>query len=226
MTACFDYPAAARFGRVVPKSKIYDAARVTARVRQLFVDQVGQIVWQFKLAPETINLNGSAAVPEIQIFCVDLRTDGIDHEILHAIDKAVAFPVLFELTKSRKRKMIAAYKRPSEADSTKWVISEYFESGWEPVDNPRKPLPRVLDLGALYDRILSELIPTKRQEGETLPERVARVEAIRAKKREIARIKARLAREKQFNKKVAINAELRVATKELKRLGGNSIAGA
>ena len=37
------------------------------------------------------------------------------------------------------------------------------------------------------------------------------MEAIRAKTREVDRIKARLTREKQFNKRVAINAELRAA---------------
>jgi len=66
--------------------------------------------------------------------------------------------------------------------------------------------------------VLSGLMPVKPKEGESLPQRVARIEAIREKVREIARIKARLAREKQFNKKVSINAELRKATAELKRL--------
>jgi hypothetical protein len=44
------------------------------------------------------------------------------------------------------------------------------------------------------------------------------MEAIRAKTRDVERIKARLAREKQFNKRVAINAELRAAKLELERL--------
>ena len=47
---------------------------------------------------------------------------------------------------------------------------------------------------------------------------------MRAKQREIERIKLRLAREKQFNKRVAINAELREATNQLKGLGGEAMA--
>ena len=61
---------------------------------------------------------------------------------------------------------------------------------------------------------------------EPLGVRVERIEAIMAKEREIARIKARLSRETQFNKKVAINAELLEATKQLKSLGGGQRAGA
>jgi hypothetical protein len=43
-------------------------------------------------------------------------------------------------------------------------------------------------------------------------------EAIAAQQKEIERIKARLGREKQFNKRVAINGELRNAKQELERL--------
>jgi len=220
MTGCFEYPKAARFGRVVPKSKIYDAGGLSAKQRQRFVDQVDQISWAYKLAPETINLAASPTVPEIQVFELRMRGPQIDDEVLQSIDKAIPFPILFELRKGDERRAVAAYKRPSEADEAKWVISEHFASDWEPVDKPRKSLPRALDLGALYDKVLKELMPGLPLGGETLQERASRVEAIRAKEREIERIKLRLAREKQFNKKVAINAEMRAVTAELKQLGG------
>ena len=50
------------------------------------------------------------------------------------------------------------------------------------------------------------------------------MEAIRAKTREVERIKLRLDREKQFNKRVAINAELRVAKQHLAELQQNRLA--
>lgn len=226
MTGCYDYPKAARFGRVVPKSKIYDAGGLSAKQRQRFVDQVDQISWAYKLAPETINLASSQGVPEIQVFELRMRGAEVDDEVLQAIDKAIPFPILFELRKTDARRFVATYKRPSEADAAKWIVSDHFAADWEPADKPRKSLPRALDLGGLYDKVLKELIPGVPLEGETLLERVSRVEAIRAKEREIERIKSRLAREKQFNKKVAINAELRAASSDLKSLkgGGNGKA--
>ena len=54
----------------------------------------------------------------------------------------------------------------------------------------------------------------------SLEERIAMAEAIKVQAREVERITARLAREKQFNKRVAINAELRAAKQELERLTG------
>jgi hypothetical protein len=218
MTAFFDYPKGAAFGRALPKNKIYDYANASAKLKQLFVDQVEQIVWKYKLAPETINLSATKSVTEVQVFGVVLRAASLDEDVLRAIDKAIPYPLFFELTHGGKRKAIAAYKRPSEADSTKWVVSEYFESEWETEDNPRKPLPSALNLGGLYDMLLTELMPQRDAADEPLEARVLRFEAQRAKEREIDRIKSRLTREKQFNKRVAINADLRTATNELRKL--------
>lgn len=251
MTAFFEYPKAAAFGRVVPKNKIYEHAGASTALKDLFITQVDQIVWKFKLASETVNLAATAKVAEIQVFGVSLRTGALNEDILRAIDRAIPFPLLFELSWSGKRKAIAAFKRPSEADPTKWVVSEYFGTGWVPEDLPRLPLPVALNLGALYEQILTQIMlpqgnsaelsanisgfeeasqPAFMHESAAPPEpiaaRVARMEAIRAKIREIDRIKGRLDREKQFNKRVAINAELRAARKELLDLQNKKLAGA
>jgi hypothetical protein len=227
MTAAFfDYPKAAAFGRVVPKSRIYEHAGASTALRDLFVTQVDQIVWKYKLAPETTNLAATKAVSEIQVFGISMRSSKLDEDVLRAIDRAIPFPLIFELTWSGKRKAVAAFKRPSDADSTKWVVSGYFATDWAPDDAARRPLPVALNLGGLYDALITALMPKPAAEaehaGEDIQARVARMEAIRAKTREVDRIKARLAREKQFNKRVAINAELRAARQELERLSGTA----
>lgn len=220
MSAFFDYPQAAKFGRILPKNKIYSHSRATSKLQQRFVDQVDRIVWKYKLAPETINLDATKTVAEIQVFEITLRTTDCDEDILRAIDKAIPYPLIFELTHGGKRKVIAAYKRPSEADGTKWVISEYFTSEWKSEDNPRQALPAVLNLSVLYDKILSTLIPAEAGKDEPIIVRVERMEIIRVKEREIERIKSRMAREKQYNKRIDINAELRSAQDDFHLLIG------
>lgn len=215
MTAVlFDYPKKAAFGRVLPKNKIYEHGSVSSAVRQFFVRQVEQIVWQHKLAPETVNLKASKAVPEIQIFSITLKGDELKPEVLRCIDLAIPFPIIFELRFDGKVEPVAAFKRPSEADASKWVISEYFDGDWAPDDTPRKALPMVLDLETLYNHLLAPLMPYPVRPGENLQTQVERMERIRLMRRELERCEARLRKEKQFNRKVAINAELR----ELKNL--------
>lgn len=214
----FDFPKSAAFGKVLPKNKIYEHGSPSAAVRQLFVRQVEQIVWQHKLGPETVNLKASKAVPEIQIFSITLKGDELKPEVLRCIDLAIPFPIIFELRFDGKVKPIAAFKRPSEADAGKWVISEYFDGDWASGDRPRKPLPMVFDLGSLYVQLLMPLMPYPARPGEDLQKRVERMERIRLKQRELERCGARLRKEKQFNRKVAINAELRDLKQELENL--------
>jgi hypothetical protein len=217
-TTLFEYPRKAAFGRVLPKSKIYEHAHPTTATKELFILQVEQIAWQYKLAPETINIKGTASVPEIQIFSIALRDGQLKPEVLRCIDQAIPFPILFELRFDGKVKPIAAFKRPSEADAAKWVISEYFDGGWVPGHRPRKPLPMVFDLEVLYSQLFEPLIPNPARPAESLHSRVQRMELIRLKQRELERCKTRLRKEKQFNRKVAINAELRDLKQKLEDL--------
>ena len=219
MTAVlFDYPKSAAFGRVLPKNKIYEHGSPSTAVKDLFVRQVERITWQYKLAPETINLSSTRAVPEIQIFRIDLRTGELKQDVLYCIDRAINFPIIFELHYEEQVKSIAAYKRPSEADSSKWVLSDYFETLWISSRTQRTPLPIVLDLEILYAHLLTPLMPFQARSGEGLQAFVARMELIRSSQRELEKCESRLRKEKQFNRKVEINAELRALKQELENL--------
>lgn len=211
----FEYPKSAAFGRVLPKSKIYLHAKPRTALKDLFVRQVEQIVWQYKLAPETINLKQSRAVPEIQVFSISLRAGELKDEVLRCIDKAIPFPIIFELSTEGKVKAVAAFKRASESDGSKLVVSDYFASPWLPKDTPRSPLPVVGNLEGLYAQLLSPLMPFQSRSGESLQARVQRMDMIHSKQREIGQCEGRLRKERQFNRKVEINAELRSLKEEL-----------
>ena len=216
MTTLFAYPTNAAFGRVLPKSKIYERTQPTSAVKELFVRQIEQIVWQYKLAPETINVQGTTIVPEIQIFRITLKTGELKPEALRCIDQAIPFPLVFELCHEGKVKSIAAYKRPSAADAAN--ISPYFAADWLPEDTPRHPLPVVFDLETLYAQLLAPLLPYPPRQGESLQAQVDRMDQIGQLQRELERCEARLAKEKQFNRKVAMNAEKRELNGQLKDL--------
>ena len=218
MSALIAYPKQAAFGRVLPKNKIYEHSGANTRLKDLFVKQVEQVIWQYKLAPETLHLPARPGVPEIQIFSIQLKTPELHADVLRCIDGAIPFPIVFELTFGGKTQVVAAYKRPNEADASRWVLSDYFASGWLPTDSERTAMPVALHLGGLYEQLLHRLMPWPARPQETLAELVARVEQAQAKQRELNKTQARLAKEKQFNRKVEINATLRQLTHELQGL--------
>ena len=217
-TALFQFPAQAAFWRVLPKNKIYEKARPSTAVKELFVSQVSQITWQYKLAPETINLPAKAGVPEIEVFDIVLKNKILDERVLACIDKAIPFPLIFQLYAEGKVQLKATYKRPSDADSSKWVVGEYFSSDWLPVDSIRQPLPVALDMSGLYEQLLRTLLPLPARASEALRDQFARMETVRKKQAECAKLEAVMSNEKQFNRKVELNATVRQLNKELQEL--------
>lgn len=214
----FAYPQRSNFGRIIPKNKVYEYAGASTALKGMFVKQVDQMTWSHKLAPETTNIPASKAVQEIQIFTVTLKTGELKEDILRCMDRAIPSPILFELVYDDQVKPVACYKRPNEADSAKWVISGYFEGAWQPADIPRKSLPHVNDLSALYAELLGSLIPYPAKQGETLQQRVERAEEIGKRRKEVEKAQARLEKEKQFNRKVEMNAKIRTLEDEIERL--------
>ncbi len=216
--ALFNYPKQAAFERVLPKNKIYEYAKPSAALKSKFVAEVEQIVWQYKLSPETINLPARSGVPEIEVFSIALKTPELSEEVLRCIDQAIPFPIFYQLTFEGKVKIKAAYKRPSDADASRWVVDAYFASPWLLADAERAPLPIALDLAGLYEQMLRRLMPEPPRKGETLKEQVERQVRIRSTQAECRKMAARLQKEKQFNRKVELNAQLRSLKNELEAL--------
>lgn len=214
----FDFPRQAEFNRVVPKAKIYAFAKPTRAVRNRFVAQVAEIVWKYKLAPETVNLAARPGVQEIQIFQVILKGPEVAEDVLRAMDRAIPSPIFFELHWNGQARLIAAYKRPGMVDATKPVVDVYFGSDWRPAGNTRPPLPVALDLAGLYEQMLRTLLPFPPRPGEPIEAQVERARLIRLQEAECRRIEQRLRKELQFNRKVEINAELRRARAALAKL--------
>ena len=211
----FAYPKQAEFNRVVPKAKVYAHARVSRRLKDLFVAQVGEILWKYKLSPETVNLPASRGIGEIQVFELSLRTPDLHADVLALLERAIPFPLLFQLVHDGQVRFAASYKRRSEADASRWVVEGLFLTGPRPVNARRLPLPVALDLASLYEQVVRQHIPLLARPGENLAEQVARFGTLEAKTRACRQLESRLTRERQFNRKVELNAALRSLSQEL-----------
>ena len=212
------YPKQAAFGRTLPKNKIYEHSGDNTSLKDLFVAQVEQIVWQYKLAPETINLAAKPEVPEIQVFAIQLKTPTLDFDVLRCIDGAVQFPIVFELSFDNQMQVVAAYKRPNPTHASAWMLSDYFATPWLPSNTQRAAMPLALDLAVLYEQLLLRLMPLPARQQESLAALIARVELLTLKQREVDKTASKLAKEKQFNRKVQINTALRRLKTELEQL--------
>ena len=217
----FDYPTKARFGRKIPKSKLYENASANTKLKDKFVNQIEKIVWQYKLAPNTLNLDATNKVPEIQVFDIFLKTKEVDQTLLEVIDKAIPLPIIFQIHKGNKVKIKAAYKRPSESANNKWVIESYFESEWLDKDVVKQPMPQALDLGKLYEQLLKSLMPVEvisSKTSQTLDQQVDKINKINSLKKEMDKLDSKYKKEKQRNRQFEINKQIKLKQKELNHL--------
>ena len=219
MSAFYAYPKSCAFGRVVSKTKLFGAAKASPALREKFTQQVSQIRWAYKLYPEGLNLAASAAVPEIQIFAITLKTSDIDLAVLSHIDKAISYPIIFELSYEGRVKIMAAYKRPPETARGNWVCSDYFETDWHDAqiasETPRAQLPVAVNLEGLYIQMIRALMPYPAREGETLQAQADRIAEIKNKEKTCAQLKSKVSKEMQFNRRVAVNHDLKRAEQDL-----------
>jgi len=217
----FAYPERALYQRVIPKNKVYGHTQPSRALRKKFVDQVAEIVWQYKLAPATVNLPVGMEVQEIQVFSIACRTAELKEEILRTLDRAIPSLLFFELSFQGRVRFAAAYKRLSEADRSKQFVAAYYWTPWQEVSAARAALPVAINMDSLYQQMLHRhmkaagLVP---RGGETLEATAERGSHIRSQELVCQKLEVRLRKEAQFNRKVEINAELRLARQRLLEL--------
>ncbi len=216
--ALYQYPEKALINRTIPKTKFYEKASITKTVKDAFISQIKNIVWTYKLSPETINLNATKNLLEIQVFNISLKKIDLDERVLLAIDKAIAHPIIFQLCFEDRIQVKLAYKRINEADSSKWIIDQYFSSPWltsEEANLSKISLPIALNLTNLYEQILKELMPIKAKVSENIKEQTERYNLIEQKKKEIEQLEKKIRNEKQFKRKVEFNNKLKESIKKI-----------
>jgi hypothetical protein len=203
----WQWPAQTRLDRPIPKTKFYEKAKVSTRVREAFVADVERITWAHKLSPQTITLAGTRTVPEIQVFAVEAKPGReISGAVLDVIDAAVQTPIIFEEYGSDGVRTRAAGKVPGVKGPK---LGARFTGEWLLSDASRRVLPQALDLSGLYSQLLSPLFPLEARPGEALSETLGRIADAQALAHQIKALEARMAKEKQLNRKMEIRRELR-----------------
>ena len=201
----YQYPARTLVDKPIPKSKFYSEGGANTRVERLFIEQVDSIYWANKISSATMNIESQEDLREVQIFSVNARVEILDIEIFRYIDKLIPSPIIFEVYFQDKVKVIAAYKRLNQADNSKVVIGDYFQTEWLPIE--RQDLPLFLRLSELYEFLISQLLPNKTN-ASSLVDKMRLNQEIAQLETRIKQLEQQLKREKQFNRKAELNINL------------------
>ena len=213
----FNLPKTTEVNRTIPKKKFYEKAEITPALKEAFVNDIEKIVWANKLSADTLNIDSGSDIKEIEVFHVLLKNKNFNQKILEIIDKAIPYYILFVLDYNGRQQIWIGYKEKTTNSNNKAKIIKYFKNEWQ---NDITLTLRGTKLDSIYENFLSDLssdlniLPTE----ATLEERIQRTEEIDALTKKIEKLEIKLHREKQFNRQIEINKEIRQLTKTLEGL--------
>jgi hypothetical protein len=198
-------PRSTQVNRRVAKEKLYQNAALTPQTRQMIKDQIESVFWRNKLADSTMAIGAGETAREIQIFEIQLRQRKLDKRVLPAIAKAIPYKILFVLVFG------------DEAQAWIEATGTFYNTDWRPLDSFTLKFEG-LNLDALYENLARQISGGRLGTDGDIEEAVDRDKKRQKLERDIAALEKKLLREKQFNKQVELNGELKRLKKELEDL--------
>lgn len=210
------FPVSTEFNKRIPKQKFYENLDVSPALRRVFVNQIRLVYWRNKLAASTLNIAAGDAVTEVEVFEVRLNEPQLDEAVLKQIDKEIPYHILFILTCDGKAQAWIGYKEAAASGSNAFKVSRYYHTDWVPEDELHLSIDG-LNMDAVYESLVRQIAGDTLQSdsGESLKESVARDEKKKQIEKQITALESRMRKEKQLNRRMEMNAELKKLKKEL-----------
>lgn len=210
----FDLPPQTIVNKVIPKNA-FDTV-TTARQKKKLAELVERIRWANKLSAETINLSGKD-ISEIQVFEIELRKPDEVADLLDVFDKAIPYPIVFWVFLNDKVFIRASKKHSHPAQENRTVIDWTFKTEWM----NRSAINYAFDLKKSLDHIFynfCQQLSSGHATTGTLDDLVAFEQQYTQLCSKIDQVKTSIKRATQFNKKVALNLELKKLEDQLSQL--------
>jgi len=234
-------PKACRVNRTVYKKLFYDNAELTAKDKALFADSIDKITWVACLKAETVNIpifrNAERDYPEMEVIEVTLSADKGLRRIAEIIMHTIPYPMLlvfrmndaYQLPDGRFQ-LWAAHQHLSLADSGRVTLESFEHTGWLTADSD---LPDALNLKTmrwnnffvLYSDMVDAISIWRARQltqdnqttltGDEARLLLAAAEELNA---QIAKLKAELKKEKQFNRKMEIGIKIKQLEENYQKL--------
>ena len=212
-------PKSTEFNRRIPKQKFYENLTVSPALKRFFVDQIKVIYWRNKIAATTMNLAAGEVVTEIEVFEVKLNESKLDESVLRQIDKEIPYHIIFLLEYEGKYQAWTAYKEAAASGNNALKVGTYYHTDW--MYETELPLKiDGLNVDTVYENFVRQIAgdALQAENQESLKDSVERDNRCQELHKQIAVLQQKVWKEKQFNKQMQLNSELKKLKKELEDL--------
>lgn len=213
-------PKTTEFNKRIPKQKFYENMDISPALKKIFVDQVKVIYWRNKIAASTTNLAAGTDVTELEVFEIRLNSPVLDDGLLKQIDKEIPYHILFLLEFEGRYQAWIGYKEAAASGNKAFKVNGYYHTEWMDIDELPVKLEG-LNVDAVYEGFVRQIAGEILQcynSGESLKDSVEREEKRKLLQKQIEKLQVKIRKEKQINKQMQMNTELKKLKKELEVL--------
>ena len=212
-------PKSTEFNRRIPKQKFYENLTVSPALKRVFIDQIKAIYWRNKIAVTTMNLSAGETVTEIEIFEVKMTESKLEESVLRQIDKEIPYHIVFLLECGGRYQAWTAYKEAAASGNNAFKVGTYYHTDWL----GKVELPLKIDglsIDKVYENFVRQIAGDALQatNQERLKDSVERDNRRKELQKQIAVLWQKVRKEKQLNKQIQLNADLKRLKKELEAL--------
>ncbi len=212
-----DLPKSTEFNKRIPKQKFYENMYISPKLKKVFVEQVKIIYWRNKIATSTANLAEGTNVTELEVFEIKLNSQLLDEELLRQIDRVIPYHILFLLEYQGKYQAWIGYKEILISKNNSIKINDYYHTDWDDLENLSLKMEG-LSIDKVYENYIRQIAGEKLKTidtEETLKESIERNERHQFLQKQIDVLNVKMQKEKQLNRKMEMNTELKRLKKEI-----------
>ena len=203
----FSLPNQSLVNKFIPKNKFFTHGSVNSKIKQSFIDCISKITWLYKLSKDTVNIEGTESVEEIQIFNIELKDMNIPKNVLSIIDKNIPYPILYYFTFDDNYAYGITLKDSS--------LQKYYFSDWNEAINfdfSGNTLEHV------YQKIVRSFIEKDTKTDLKFEKLLSNSIAREKLEKQINILRNKIKNEKQFKKQVEIHKKIAQIQQELDSL--------
>ena len=214
MDNILNFPSTTIVNKPVPKNAFYGRSSDSS-LREFLTREFEGIVWLYKLAPATLNVEDGEYVHEIDVFYCRMKEDKYSIKPFCVMDELLPRHTVFIIEYGGKFDLLMHHKEMSVVH-----VEQKWKCGIGELKRDIRIETDILNIqgqsmDAVYNGLLSQISGLSVSTKEEYKEQVDVRKQIESIQKQIMTLQKRIKAEKQFNRQMELNTEVRQLRKEI-----------
>ena len=214
MDNILNFPSTTIVNKPVPKNAFYGRSSDSS-LREFLTQEFESIIWLYKLAPATLNVEDGEYVHEIDVFYCRMKENEYSIKPFSVMDELLPRHTIFIIEYGEKFDLLMHHKEMSVVHrEQKWKCGVGELKRDIRIDADTLNI-QGQSMDAVYNGLLSQISGLSASTKEEYKEQVDLRKQIESIQKQILMLQKRIKAEKQFNRQMELNTEVRQLRKEI-----------